>query len=244
MPQMVHDLALRNGDTLIFDASDPGSYSLEKHYNYAPTRTKIASQKWDVVILQEQSELPAFKADEVSKQVLPYAHKLDSLIHANDKHTQTMFLMTWGHKNGEPSHCAADPVICSYKGMQQRIYDTYMLLASTEKAIVAPVGAAWQQVVDQWPGIELFVSDNIHPSVAGSYLEACVMYASLFHKHSGGNAYVATLPKATADKLQQVADATVFDHLARWQQYGHFPYSQGNLNSQGTGNTRPHKAHK
>jgi len=241
MPQIVRDLALQNGDTLIFDASDPGSYSFEKHCSYGPTITKIFSQKWDVVVLQEQSELPSFKPEEVTKQVLPYAHKLDSMVHANNPHTQTMFLMTWGHKNGEPTRCGTDPAICNYTGMQQRIKDTYMRLTQVNKAIVAPVGVAWNTVRTNNPSIELFVSDNIHPSLAGSYLEACVMYASFFHRHTTGNKYCGTLPAAVVSTLQQTADATVFDHLAQWQQYGHFPYTQGNLNNSKQSSTRKHR---
>src|ERR1700748_2007916 len=160
MPLMVKELAASLGDTLIYDESDPGGFTFEQHSSYAPTIAKIFSQQWDIVVLQEQSERPAFPPSQVALQVYPYARILDSLIHANDTCTQTMFMMTWGHANGDPANCPVYPVICTYEGMQQRLRESYMEMTEDNNAIVAPVGAAWKTIRDSFPTLELYQTDS------------------------------------------------------------------------------------
>ena len=168
MPLMLQQLSASLGDTLIYDESDPGGYTLAQHSAYAPTIAKIFSQQWDIVVLQEQSELPSFPPAEVDTEVYPYAHKLDSMIHANDSCTQTIFLMTWGHGNGDPLNCGSYPAICTYDGMQIRLRESYMQMTQDNHAIVAPVGVAWKMVMDSIPSIWLYISDSSHPLPTGS----------------------------------------------------------------------------
>ena len=225
MPLMLQTLAATLGDTLIYDQSDPGGYTLEEHSTYAPTISKIFSQQWDLVVLQEQSELPAFPPAQVDTQVYPYAHALDSMIHANDSCTQTMFLMTWGHADGDPPNCPAYPPICTYDGMQQSLKDSYMQMTHDNNAIVAPVGVAWKVMRDSFPAIWLYQSDSDHPVVPGSYLETCVLYNSIFHKRTYGCTYTDGLRTSDAETIQHVADKVTIDSLTQWQQYGHYPYA-------------------
>ena len=226
MPLIVQNLATAMGDTLIWDVSDPGGYTFAMHSTYAPTLTKIFSQPWDIVVLQEQSELPSFPPAEVDTEVYPYAHVLDSLIHANDSCTQTMFLMTWGHADGDPLNCGFYPVICTYNGMQQRLRESYLQMTQDNNAIVAPVGAAWQIMMDSFASsIWLYSPDSSHPVVSGSYLESCVVYSSIFHKPTLGCTYTDGITTTDANTIQRVSDKVVIDSLTNWQQYGHYPYA-------------------
>src|SRR4030095_16902448 len=111
LPLLVHDLALANGDTIIVDSSAPGGSTLEMHCTNATTISKIYSQQWDYVILQEQSQLPSFQPSQVLTDVYPFAAQLDSMIHNNNPCTETVFYMTWGRKNGDASNCASYPPI-------------------------------------------------------------------------------------------------------------------------------------
>ncbi len=234
MPLILQNVALAKGDTLIYDESDPGGYTLAMHSTYAATIAKIFAQQWDVVVLQEQSQLPSFPPAEVDTEVYPYAHRLDSMIHANDSCTQTMFLMTWGHANGDPSNCAFYLVICTYTGMQMRLRESYLQMALDNHAVVAPVGMAWKKVMDSIPSIWLYMTDSSHPVVPGSYLEASVMYGSIFHKKTLGCTYTDGLSATVAGTLQQVADRVVFDSLSQWQQHGHYPYAGFSFAAAGT----------
>jgi len=225
MPLMLQTMADSLGDTLIYAASDPGGFDFEEHSTYAPTIAAIFSQKWDVVVLQDQSEEPAFPPSQVDTQVYPYARRLDSMIHVNDSCTQTMFLMTWGHADGDPANCPFYPVICTYDGMQERLRESYLQMATDNHAVVAPVGVAWKQVRDSFPSLWLYQSDSTHPLVTGSYLEAGLLYASIFHKKTLNCTYTDGLTDSIAAILQHFADKTVFDSLSQWQEYGHYPYA-------------------
>lgn len=237
IPDMLKQLAAANGDTLIYDQNTPGGYTLEQHSTNAQTIAKIKSDKWDVVVLQEQSQLPALSATSVATWVFPYAEILDTMIRNNNACTETMFYMTWGRKNGDASYCSHYPPMCTYQGMQQGLYDNYLQMAKDLNAVVAPVGAVWRVVRDSISALDLYQSDESHPSVYGSYLSACVFYASIFHRNPHGNTYIATLSAADAERIQYFAGMVTMDSLSKWQQHGDY-VSAGFTKSIVSGNTR------
>ena len=96
LPLMLYNLALSNGDTIIYDSSAPGGYTFAQHTTNTTTLSKINAQDWDYVILQEQSQIPSFDPSQVQTETYPYAAQLNDLILANDSCTQTVFFMTWG----------------------------------------------------------------------------------------------------------------------------------------------------
>ena len=225
MPLILQNMAAAMGDTLVYDESDPGGYTLNQHSTYATTITKIFSNQWDVVVIHEQSQMPSFPPAQVMTDVYPYAARLDSMVHANDTCTQTMFMMTWGHANGDPMNCPGYPAICTYDGMQQRLRESYMEMGATNHAAVAPVGMAFKIMIDSAYSPWLISADSSHPVVAGSYLEAAVLYGSIFHKHILNCTYTSGLSATDAHLLQRVADKAVFDSLSLWQGPGHYPYA-------------------
>lgn len=222
IPELLKQLALSKGDTLVYDQNVPGAYTFQQHSTDATTLNKIKSQQWDIVILQEQSQRPAFNPSQVASDTYPYARKLDSLVRANNPCTETMFYMTWGRKNGDASNCGFYPPICTYAGMQQRLRESYMQMTDDNNAVVTPVGVAWKVVRDSLPAIDLYISDESHPSQHGSYLVACVFYASIFHKTPMGSSYLGNLPAADAQKLQYYASKVTMDSLAQWQTHGNY----------------------
>lgn len=86
--------------------------------------------------------------------------------------------MTWGHKNGN-THQTDYPLDDTYEMMQERIYTTYTDMAYENGGLLAPVGVAWREVRRNYPEIELYIEDNFHPSLAGSYLAANTLYATM-----------------------------------------------------------------
>ena len=91
LPQLIKDIALANGDTLVFDSNCPGGHTFNNHFNNATSLSKINAQAWDCVILQAQSQEPSFSPGQVAAQTLPYAIKLDSLIKNNNNCSETVF---------------------------------------------------------------------------------------------------------------------------------------------------------
>ncbi len=235
LPQTLADLALSKGDTLIFDSSAPGGYTFQLHTTNATTISKINQRAWDYVVLQEQSQMPSFPPSQVSSDTYPYAARLDSMIVANDSCTETVFYMTWGRQNGDSSNCAFYPPICTYNGMQQRLRESYLQMATDNHASAAPVGVAWKHVRDNYPSIGLYQSDQSHPTIYGTYLAACVFYASFFHKTPIGASFPSSISSVDALVLQTIGGATVLDSLALWQGQGDIPSASFSFTQSGNG---------
>lgn len=216
LPGLVDSIARSKGDSLIQDSNTPGGYTFQLHTTNAATISKISSNSWDYVILQEQSQLPSFPPSQVQTDVIPYADTLNQMIKANDSCTTTLFYMTWGRKNGDASNCLSYPPVCTYNGMQGRLRYSYVLLAQMFGE-VCPAGMAWKRVRDLDSTINLYQADESHPTIFGSYLVACTFYACIFHKSPVGATYIpAGISQSVASFLQAVADSTVFDSLAVW----------------------------
>ncbi len=216
LPQLIHDIALANGDTLVFDSNCPGGYTFLGHSSDATSLSKINAAKWNCVILQAQSQEPSFSPGQVAAQTLPYAIKLDSLIKNNNPCSETVFYETWGRKYGDASNCGSYPPICTYLGMQDRLRASYKLFADTTKSVLAPAGEAWRKSIAQNPTLELYSSDQSHPSLEGSYLTACVFYETLFHKSVLSNTFTAGVSSTNVNFLQQIAHDVVNDSLLTW----------------------------
>lgn len=213
---MFHDLALSAGDSVIYDSNTPGGYTFNQQSVNATTIQKIYSQQWDYVVLQAQSQEPSFPPFQVQTETFPYARTLDSLIHDNDSCTQTVFYMTWGKKFGDQANCASYSAICTFEGVTDRLRDSYLQMANDNNAIVAPVGMAWFASWHADTLINLWQADNSHPTIAGSYLTACVFYESIFRKSPVGLSYSPIAVQATTNFLQSIAHTTVFDSLINW----------------------------
>jgi hypothetical protein len=216
LPGLFYMLALSGGDTVTFDSYTPGGYTLEDHWNSLTSQTRITQQPWDYVVLQAQSQEPSLDSAFVTNWVLPYADALDSVIHLNDSCTQTVFYMTWGRKNGDAQNCAAHPPVCTYQGMQDQLRNRYLQMAHDNDAMVAPCGEAWRDAIAATPAFNLYIADESHPSLHGSYLNACVFYASIFRRTPVGLSYYGGLPQADALFLQQIAATTVLDSMSVW----------------------------
>lgn len=214
LPNTFRQLALSLGDTVAVAMSAPGGYTFYDHFDDAATLNMIASQPWDFVVLQEQSQLGALP-------LWPWGAGLTApwlvqLIETNYECTYPVFYMTWGRENGDALHCPDFPYMCTYEGMQQGLRANYLMLAFDNDACVAPVGVAWKRVRDDHPSIDLYQADGSHPTAEGTYLAACVFYCTLFEQSCVGASFLSTLPPATAAILQGIATATVLDSMDTW----------------------------
>jgi hypothetical protein len=216
LPQLVADAAASAGDVLLFGSNTPGGYTLQGHSTNATSQALIATGTWDYVVLQEQSQAPSFPLSQVEAQVFPFAALLDDQIHAANPCAETVFFMTWGRKNGDASNCATWPPVCTYAGMDSLLNLRYRMMAEANDAILSPVGAVWRYIRTHYPTLELYQSDESHPSAAGSYAAACSFYAALFRKDPTTIAFNSSLPPADAALIRDAAKAVVFDSLLEW----------------------------
>jgi PKD repeat protein len=127
-----------------------------------------------------------------------------------------MYFMTWGRQNGDPQWDS----INTFDKMNGRLRNAYVRFADSVQSCVAPVGVAWKYVRDNYPSINLYVSDGSHPSMEGTYLAACTFYASLFRKSPIGSTYTAGLNPVAVVALQNAAHFAVLDSLDTWHLRG------------------------
>ncbi|MFZ4412243.1 MAG: DUF4886 domain-containing protein [Bacteroidales bacterium] len=212
LPLTFSQLATKAGKRVLVDNSTFGGYTLEMHFQNATTIQKIYSQKWDYVVLQEQSQIPSFIPDRET-MMYPFAVSLDSVIHDNSPCSRTLFFMTWAHKFGDQGLPVGSD---TYEDMQQRLRSGYMTIADSLNAAVAPCGWAWRQLRQNYPNLELYSGDNYHPNENGTYLAACTFYASIFTQSAVGINYTGNVLASDALVFQSTASQIVLDSLALW----------------------------
>ncbi|MGE0529647.1 MAG: SGNH/GDSL hydrolase family protein, partial [Bdellovibrionales bacterium] len=157
LPRMVGELAKAAGERpLVYEEETPGGWSFKKHWESGKAVEKIREKKWDVVILQNHS-LGALQA---RKDMFFYGRKLKEAI--DKQGAKTLLYMTWARQNKPET--------------QKEIASAYVQLGKELGAEVAPVGLAWQKVLQTKDKIALHIQDKSHPTKAGSYLAACVIY--------------------------------------------------------------------
>ncbi len=234
LPSIISNIALSNGDTLIYSSNTPGGYTLQGHSTNSTSLGLIAGGPWDFVILQEQSQLPAFPDDQVEMSVYPYATQLDSLIHVSNPCARTLFYVTWGRKNGDAANCASFPPICTYLGMDSMLQLRYTNMAEMNQAALSPVAMVWRKIRNDYPTIDLYSGDESHPSAAGSFAAACTFYAMMFEKDPSTVPYTYTIPATQAATIKEVAKMVAFDSMDYWNRFlalpiADFTYSHSGL---------------
>ena len=185
-----------------------GGETLAQHAASKDSRSAIASRQWDYVVLQEQSEVPAV-AGSRDGYMYPAARTLAVLIEASG--ATPMLFMTPAHRDGLPASGLA-----GYEPMQLAINNGYEAIARELGVPIAPVGYAWFVLRRQHPEVGLWQDDGSHPSVAGTYLAACVFYAAIYRQSPEGLKFVDGLPADEAAVLQSSAAANVLDLEAQW----------------------------
>jgi hypothetical protein len=71
---------------------------------------------------------------------------------------------------------------------------------------IAPVGAAWLKCLKERPDINLYDTDNRHPAYNGSFLSACVLFSTIFHRIPADNNIPSDMKAAHVDEyLKNIA---------------------------------------
>jgi len=108
---------------------------------------------------------------------------------------EPILFMTWGYKN-KPT-------------MYKKLKKEFLRAANLNNLLVIPAGEAFDLGNRSLPEINLYTSDNRHPSEEGTYLAASVVFATLFGRSTEGNSGIGNIEPSVAIKLQRIADKTV-----------------------------------
>lgn len=102
--------------------------------------------------------------------------------------------------------------------MIRKVEQMYVAAGNEVGALVIPVGLAFEEAYRRRPELPLHKTyDGSHPDLIGSYLAACVVYASLYGQSPAGNPYdyFGKVDKDMAAFLQGVAWDTVKNFSGR-----------------------------
>ena len=177
-----------------------GGMSLEDHWNGGAAVKALELEKWDFVILQQGPSASL----EGRGLLLRYVRRFDRLIRRAG--AKPALYMVW------PSSARRRDL--------PGVSESYRLAARDIGAALLPAGEAWRIAEKKGLKVQLYSEDGLHPSAAGSYLAAAVIYARLFEAtpiglparlelRSGARVEV---PEAEARLLQEAAAQADKEH--------------------------------
>ena len=168
------------------------NFGLEDHWVTGDSREAIGGGGWDIVVLQQGPS-----ATEGRPSLLEYTQRFDGEISALGG--QTALYMVW------PSEAR----FFDFDGVSE----SYTMAAEQVDGLLYPAGEAWRLAWGRDSTLQLYGSDGFHPSPAGTYLAALVMFQQLTGRSPiglPGNVVTASgvvlgLSSETAAILQEAA---------------------------------------
>ncbi len=216
LPSLLKEVASSDGKVIISEQDTPGGSTLEGHWKSEIPQKLIKEGGWNYMILQEHSQRPSMPIESVNQLVFPFVHNLDSLFKAFNPTGKTIFYMTWGRKNGDSSRCKELPLVCTYQGMDDLTRERYLMMSEQNKALISPVGVVWRHLRETNPEIELYMSDESHPSINGSYAGALCFYTVITQKDPTLISFNSTIDPTMANIIKMAVKKVVYEHLDQW----------------------------
>jgi hypothetical protein len=175
LPGMIAQLALSPdgaGVRIEHRLIQRGGASLRMHLNKGEAAAAMREERYDYVVLQEQSTLPIKNPTRMHESV----REFDPFIRAAK--ARMVLYMTWARLEAAPD-------------AQQRIADAYTSIGKELGAIVVPAGLAWRVFLSKHDEPPLHDADKSHPTIAGTYLAACTFHGTIFNAPPAGEASAA-----------------------------------------------------
>lgn len=178
LPQILQQIAFAggNGNVEVQMVAEGGA-TLRDIWEKGAALKVIREHSWNYVILQDQSSLGNTYIVNGKERIvdqsefLRYARLFDAEI--KKKGAKTVFYLTWAKEDADARE-------------QMALNNAYVSIARDLRDLVAPVGVVWQRVRRQFSKLALYISDKSHPTAAGSYLAAIVLYTTIFRKSPVG----------------------------------------------------------
>jgi hypothetical protein len=166
-------------------------------YTFQPDNTIVFNKpgrQFDAVVMMDCSQCPVHP--QLKSVFTEFVKKnADSAVKNG---IRPILFMSWAYKD-KPE-------------MTAQLAEAYTTAGKANNAMVIPAGLAFAKVIAKRPDLELYQPDKRHPSLAGTYLAACVSYAAITKKSPVGNKYTAGLPADLVSLLQTSAWETMQDY--------------------------------
>lgn len=170
------------------------SYSFDDNNNVVfHKRDKL----FDVAIMMDCSQCPIHP--KLKSVFTEYTMKDSAIVRAHG--ARPVFFMSWAYAD-KPE-------------MTAELAEAYTVAGNANDALVIPAGLAFARAIAKRPELDLYAVDKRHPSLAGTYLASCVVFAALTGRSPVGNSYHADLDAPIAQFLQTVAWETTLDYYGK-----------------------------
>ncbi|MBC8125646.1 MAG: hypothetical protein H8M99_00655 [Gloeobacteraceae cyanobacterium ES-bin-144] len=174
-PRAFKKIAAERGRSITVDQATRKGWSLARHANNRETLEKIHERHWDIVVLQEYSELP-------SQPLKRNVTMFPSIVRLSDELRRQgsipVLYQTWAYRAGDPKKTGDD-----FKAMNKRVREGYNIAAQNAGGLfIVPVGDGWEREVSAGHASLLFMPDGKHPTPRGNELTARVFADCLLPK--------------------------------------------------------------
>lgn len=200
-----YNIAKNAGYDVVVDTVYKGAYTLRMFLDEKDTygkqlRSKLNANKYDIVIIQEQSYLPISDPGNFYDSCREFKKLIDA-------HGAELWLYeTWGYKTG---HSGLAQYGKSTADMEMKLRAAYAAIGSELNIPVMYAGAAFTKVFTENPKIELYHTDSKHPGPNGSYLIAWTIFGSIFGVDPATLTYDGSVNSAYAATLRETASVIV-----------------------------------
>jgi hypothetical protein len=193
VPGIVQALADSAGGEKLAVATVAGAdMALVDHWNDGTALRRIRAGGWRWVVLQQGPSSTEINRDSLRLTTGWFSREIRGV-------------------GGLPALFSAWPTATRRQDFPRAI-QSYQLAAQDVSGLFLPVAAAWLDAWERDPSIELY-ADGLHPSAAGAYLAALVVYGRLLNRTPIGlparvqlrSGRVLSLPQPAATLLQQAA---------------------------------------
>lgn len=208
VPALFNGLANSAGIPVIIDENTQAGMAVADeqivgHVNDATSQAKINSQQWDYIVVQDNQGDYVNNVGVISANCGNANVALYNLIKANNPCTRIVYFAGWGPSGGAFSGDNTSACI-------DRIHGNMIYLNNgIGQEIVTPIGKSWNTSFAQLPSVNLFYSDNVHPSLEGSYLAAATIFTSIFRVNPSNLTYTGGVSSSTAQTMGNIAFSTV-----------------------------------
>ena len=169
-----------------------GTYSFDTNNNVVFNKI---GRLFDLAIMMDCSQCPIHP--QLKSVFAEFSKKHSATVRKHG--AMPVYFMSWAYAN-KPE-------------MTAQLAEAYTRAGNEDGAFVVPVGLAFAESIKRRADLNLYAADKRHPSMAGTYLAACTLYAALLKRSPVGLKYTAGLDDATAKHLQTVAWDTVQDYF-------------------------------
>ncbi len=201
-------LAKSAGYNVKVAAITSGGYTLKSMadptdtYGAMVEKALTGTQKYDFVILQEQSSRPATSS---VSEFYSAVRNLAARIRASG--AEPILYSTWGRKTGSSTLTTNG---WTNESMTWKLAAAYSAIGNELNIPVAHAGLAFYDIYTGNSNIEIYNEDKSHPSYSGSYLAACTLFAKIFKVNVSDVNYKGALTVEDAATLRQAAAKAVF----------------------------------